>query len=93
MTDIELAEQFAESRIIPCQTNIHGSIAVRYAIDAALDMAEYKDKMNYEQLKEHEKELYNQFIKSISNLYDYDDNFFLSEINDFKKLLKVYEPD
>lgn len=49
--------------------------------------------MNYEELKEHEKELYNQFIKSISNLYDYDDNFFLSEINDFKKLLKAYEPD
>ena len=97
MTDVELAKQFAESRIIPCQTNIHRSMAVRYAMDAALDMAEYKDKMNYEQLREHEKELYKQFITSISNLYGCDDEFFstifYNEVNDFKKLLKVYEPD
>lgn len=65
----------------------------RYARDAALDMAEYKDKMNYEQLKEHEKELYEQFITSISNLYDCNDEFFYNEVNEFKKLLKVYEPD
>lgn len=49
--------------------------------------------MNYEQLKEHEKELYEQFITSISNLYDCNDEFFYNEVNDFKKLLKVYEPD
>lgn len=43
MTDVELAENFAELRIIPDQTNISGDTAIRYAYDAAMDMAKYKN--------------------------------------------------
>ena len=85
-----LATQFAESRIIPAQTNIHGSMAVRYAHDAAMDMALFKDI----ELKEREKELFNAFIDCASHLYDNtEDEFFKEEVNNFKKHLKVYDPD
>ena len=50
--------------------------------------------MNYEQLLEHEKELYEAFLLAISRLYDNPgDEFFKYEVNEFKKHLKVYDPD
>lgn len=38
---IDKANEFARARIVPNQTNIYGELAISYARDAALDMAEY----------------------------------------------------
>ena len=44
LTNEEVATIFAKNRTIPNQTNIQGEMAIRYAHDAAMDMAEYKNK-------------------------------------------------
>lgn len=48
--------------------------------------------MNYEELRDHEKELYDIFVQSLQEVEFDGDNIEELE-NMFKKHLKVYEPD
>lgn len=60
--------------------------------EALEKMGDWKDKMNYEELKNHEKELYDIFRQSLQEV-EFDGNNIEELENMFKKHLKVYEPD